>query len=190
MTTTGEYIAQGLRDGAHFLGEAIAKSLERIAHEIERVGDNMQVGIVDDELEGEHAPPNSTEPATVDNSGPDSDPQGLTVAELDALPEWSVVDATGGERWFVKCPDGWSAVGENYFIRLPEGLAFGLIAEALIADEGPIRLECRAPGPDELVIKRPQGWGPGRARDGAKQWSDYPLSGILHAVADALEAEQ
>lgn len=119
---------------------------------------------------------------------PDAVPsaEGLTVAELDALPEWSVVDATGGERWFVKCEGGdWSAVGENYFTH----------SEGLIADEGPIRLECRAPGPDHLVIKRDEQWHPYYLRN----WAAMVLAGekvglliprLILAVADALEAEQ
>lgn len=43
--TTGEYIAAAMERAATIL----AKPLSAIAHEIERVGDNMQVGIVDDD---------------------------------------------------------------------------------------------------------------------------------------------
>lgn len=168
---------------AEALINAFLPVAERAVVALERWLDDARIGIVDDEPEGEHAPPNSTEPATVDNSGPDSDPQGLTVAELDALPEWSVVDATGSERWFVKWVDGdWSAVGETYFTH----------SEGLIADEGPIRLQCRAPGPDQLVIKRDERWHPGYLRLTAADLDAcglVPAAGVLRTVADALEQE-
>lgn len=93
------WIGHSAREGGQSL--AIAKSLERIAREIERVGDNMQVGIVDDEPEGEHAPPNSTEPATVDNSGPDDErwhPGYLRLAAAD-LAAWGLVYATPDDIW-------------------------------------------------------------------------------------------
>lgn len=171
---------------------------ERAVNALERWLDGAEIGIVDDEPEpkkpwvtlefsrgGDSSKPvTDLQGTSVTDSEPEPDAvttEGLTVDELEALPEWSVVE-TWGHDW-VKTTIGWVMGGDDDTER----------AEDLIRIWGPVTLAHRAPGPDELVIKRDERWHPGYLRLEAAELDvcrHRAAAGVVRTVADALEAEQ
>lgn len=195
--------------------DALLNALGRIGDALERHADRAQVGIIDDPVtaflngggstkkddpmlkhfipgcDPREIPPSritaphstsvtNTETATGDPRARDVY---LTPDQAEALPDYSVVETIDDEREELRSwlhEDGaFCCLGDRGWIADPHNLP------------GRIRLVYRAPGPDELVIKRPA-IHTDDLRDPAAAIEDHSFAAsmVLRDAADAMEADR